>query len=190
MRRTIARCGISCCMDGVMQLDLTDLKILSELQDAAKLTNAELATRVNLSPSPCLARVKALEQARVIDRYVTLLDPASVGLTVIVFIQISLDKQIEPSLERFETAVTQLAEVMECHLMTGDADYLLRVIVADLPQLEQFIVKQLSTILGVANIRSSISLKRVKYKTALPMPTVASARLSTPRKQPASQHSR
>ena len=129
-----------------MQLDATDLRILSELQGNAKLTNAELASRVNLSPSPCLTRVRALEQAGVIGRYVTLLDPTAIGLTVSVFIQISLDRQVEPALERFEQAVTQFPEVMECYLMTGDADYLLRVVVADLPELDQFIVQRLSRI--------------------------------------------
>ena len=156
-----------------MKLDPTDLRILAELQDEAKLTNVELAARVNLSPSPCLVRVKALEQGGVIDRYVTLLDPAAIGQSVSVFIQISLDKQVEPALERFEKAVLQFPEVMECYLMTGDADYLLRVVVPDLGELQQFIVKQLSRLQGVSSIRSSISLKRVKYKTALPLPNAA-----------------
>lgn len=164
-----------------MQLDATDLRILSELQGNAKLTNAELASRVNLSPSPCLTRVRALEQAGVIGRYVTLLDPTAIGLTVSVFIQISLDRQVEPALERFEQAVTQFPEVMECYLMTGDADYLLRVVVADLPELEQFIVQRLSRIEGMARIRSSISLKRVKYQTALPLPPAAPSKRAAAR---------
>ncbi len=153
-----------------MQLDATDLRILAELQENAKLTNADLAGRVNLSPSPCHTRVRSLEQAGVIGRYVTLLDPKAIGLTVSVFIQVSLDRQVEPALERFEQAVAQFPEVMECYLMTGDADYLLRVVVTDLPELERFIVKRLSRIDGVASIRSSIALKSVKYQTALPLP--------------------
>ncbi len=165
-----------------MQLDATDLRILAELQEDAKVTNAELATRVNLSPSPCLSRVRALEQAGVIGRYVTLLDPQAIGLSVSVFNQVSLDRQVEPALERFEHAVTQFPEVMECYLMTGDADYLLRVVVTDLPELEQFIVKRLSRIEGMASIRSSISLKRVKYQTALPLPKVASSKRSALRR--------
>jgi Lrp/AsnC family leucine-responsive transcriptional regulator len=154
----------------MLKMDSTDLKILAALQDEAKLTNAELATRVNLSPSPCLTRVRSMERAGIIERYVTLLDPASIGLTVNVFIQVTLDRQVEPALDRFEQAIAQIEEVMECHLMTGDADYLLRIVVADLAQLESLIVKRLSRIEGVASIRSSISLKRVKYKTALPLP--------------------
>ena len=165
-----------------MQLDPTDLRILAELQENAKLTNAELASRVHLSASPCLTRVRALEQAGVIGRYVTLLDPKAIGLTVSVFIQISLDRQVEPALERFEQAVAQFPEVMECYLMTGDADYLLRVVVTDLAELERFIVTRLSRIEGMANIRSSISLKRVKYQTALPLPEAAASRRAAPRK--------
>ncbi len=157
-----------------MKLDPTDLKILAELQNDAKLTNAELATRVNLSPSPCLTRVRSLERGGIIDRYVTLLDPGSIGLSVSVFIQVTLDRQAEAALERFEQAVEQIGEIMECHLMTGDADYLLRIVVSDLAQLEALIVKRLSRIEGVASIRSSISLKRVKYKTALPLSGVRS----------------
>ena len=133
------------------------------------MTNADLAARVNLSPSPCLARVRALEKSGIIDRYVTLLNPRAVGLTLNVFIQVRLDRQVEPALEAFERAMEQFPEVMECYLMTGDSDYLIRVIVADLQALEQFIVKRLSRTQGVANIRSSFALKQVKYKTALPI---------------------
>ena len=151
-------------------LDATDIKILGELQQDAKITNAELASRVNLSASPCLTRVRDLERAGVIDRYVTLLNPASVGLTLSVFIQVSLDRQVESALERFEKAMQQFPEVMECYLMTGNSDYLVRVVVCDIQELERFIVKHLSRIEGVANIRSSFALKQVKYKTALPLP--------------------
>lgn len=153
-----------------MQMDSIDLKILSELQQNAKLTNAELASRVNLSASPCLTRVRALEAAGIIDRYVTLLDPEEIGLTVNVFIQISLDRQVEMALERFEKAVSQFPEVMECYLMTGNADYLLRVVVKDLGDLERLIVNRLSRIENMSSIRSSIALKRVKYHTELPLP--------------------
>jgi Lrp/AsnC family leucine-responsive transcriptional regulator len=150
-------------------LDPVDVRILTELQADAKLTNAELATRVNLSPSPCLARVRALEAQGVIDRYVTILDPLALGLGVSVFIQISLEKQARPNLEIFEGAIRDYPEVMECYLMTGDSDYLLRVVVADVPALERFIIEKLTPIAGVAGIRSSFALKQVKYQTALPV---------------------
>lgn len=152
------------------QLDTTDLRILEELQLNARITNIDLASRVHLSPSPCLTRVRALEDSGLISRYVTLLDPYELGLSVSVFIQITLERQVERALEAFEEAVQDYPEVMECYLMTGDADYLIRVVVPDVQALERFIVNQLSKIPGVANIRSSFALKQVKYKTALPLP--------------------
>lgn len=150
-------------------LDRTDLKILGALQSNARLTNVALASRVNLSPSPCLARVRALEAAGVIDRYVTLLTPQKVGLDVNVFIHISLERQVRGNLARFEAAVKALPQVMECYLMTGQSDYLLRVTVPDVSDLERFIVDELTQLAGVANIQSSVALKQVKYTTALPL---------------------
>ena len=150
-------------------LDATDARILDALQADAKLTNVELAARVHLSASPCLARVRRLEEAGLIGKYVALLDPLKLGLSVSVFIQIRLEKQVERALEVFEAAIGKYPEVMECYLMTGDADYLIRVVVPDVPALERFIVDELSKIPGVANIRSSFALKQVKYKTVLPI---------------------
>jgi Lrp/AsnC family transcriptional regulator, leucine-responsive regulatory protein len=161
-------------------LDSIDLKLLSELQENARLTNTELAQRVGLSASPCLARVRALEASGLIARYVTLLDPVALGLNVSVFIQVSLEKQVDASLTRFETAMGLLPEVMECYLMTGDSDYMLRVVVADVPALQRFIVERLSKIAGVSNIRSSFALKQVKFKTALPL--MSPARPAKPRR--------
>jgi Lrp/AsnC family transcriptional regulator, leucine-responsive regulatory protein len=163
----------------MITLDPVDLRILSELQENARLTNVELADRVGLSPSPCLARVRALEASGLIARYVALLDPVALGLNVSVFIQISLEKQVDASLARFETAVTSMPEVMECYLMTGDSDYMLRVVVADVPALQRFIVERLTKIAGVSNIRSSFALKQVKFKTALPL--AAPVRQAKPR---------
>lgn len=152
-----------------MKLDTIDLKILTQLQDNAKISNTELAARVGLSPSPCLARVRALEQAGFIDRYVTLLAPAKLGLGINVFIQVRVERQVEQQLDRFQEAVCSYPEVMECYLMTGDFDYLIRVIVSDMRALEQFIIDKLSKLTGISNIRSSIALKQVQYKTALPL---------------------
>eukprot|EP01037_Dinobryon_pediforme_P022228 gene22228-23309_t len=150
-------------------LDAIDLKILHELQENARLTNAELATRVNLSPSPCLTRVRALESAGIVDRYVTLLDPKKVELGVSVFISVTLERQVGKSLEQFERAIARCDEVMECYLMTGDSDYLLRVVVRDVDELQRFIIDKLSTLPSVSNIRSSFALRQVKYKTSLPL---------------------
>lgn len=149
--------------------DEIDLKILRVLQDEARITNVELAALVHLSPSPCLARVRALEAEGVIMRHVTLLDPRKIGLGVSVFVQITLERQVERALEQFERAIIDYDEVMECYLMTGDADYLIRIVVPDVETLERFIVQQLTKLPGVANIRSSFALKQVKYKTALPL---------------------
>jgi len=152
------------------QLDAVDIKILAALQRDSSLTNVELARRVHLSPSPCLARVKALHKAGVIRRYVALVDPEAVGLGVSVFISISLREQNTAALAEFERRIEACEEVMECYLMTGDADYLLRVVVPDIRALERFVLDRLSPIPGVEKIRSSFTLKQVRYKTELPLP--------------------
>lgn len=151
-------------------IDTIDLKILKILQESARISNLQLAHRVGLSPSPCLARVKKLEESEIIRRYVALLDPAAVGRGVSIFVQVTLDRQIESALTAFEKAVAQRSEVMECYLMTGSSDYLLRVAVADLDEFQRFVVGFLSRVPGVGNIQSSVALKRVKYKTELPLP--------------------
>jgi Lrp/AsnC family leucine-responsive transcriptional regulator len=156
-------------------LDPVDWKILAELQNDARIANVDLARQVHLTPSPCLARVRGLERAGVISRYVTLLNPQKLGLSVSVFIQVRLEKQIERSLGVFERAISERPEVMECYLMTGASDYLLRVLVQDIAALERFIVEFLSRIPGIGNIQSSFALKQVKYQTALPLPAAPRA---------------
>jgi DNA-binding Lrp family transcriptional regulator len=153
-----------------MQLDAIDLRILAELQEDGSLTNVELARRVHLSPSPCLARVKALEASGVIERYVALASAKQLGLGLSVFINISLKSQAKDSLAAFERRIAEHDEVMECYLMTGDSDYLIRVAVPDIAALERFILEQLTPIPGIEKIRSSFALKQVRYKTALPLP--------------------
>ena len=152
-----------------IELDATDIRILGELQRDGSLTNVELASRVSLSPSPCLARVKRLEKIGVISRRVTLLDARRLGLKVVVFISVSLDKQRRETLDTFERRIAALPQVMECYLMSGDADYLLRVVVPDVEALELLIIDQITRIPGVASIRSSFALKQVLYSTALPL---------------------
>ena len=153
-----------------MQLDAIDLRILAELQEDGSLTNVELARRVHLSPSPCLARVKALESAGVIERYVALASAKQLGLGLNVFINISLKTQSKEALAAFERRIAEHDQVMECYLMTGDSDYLIRVAVPDIAALERFILEQLTPIPGIEKIRSSFALKQVRYKTALPLP--------------------
>ncbi len=153
-----------------MKLDAIDIRILKELQQDGSLSNVELARRVHLSPSPCLTRVKALEAAGVIGRYVALANPKALGLDLNVFINISLKEQSKQALAAFEERIAEHEEVMECYLMTGDSDYLIRVAVADIAALERFILDQLTPIPGIEKIRTSFTLKQVRYKTALPLP--------------------
>jgi Lrp/AsnC family transcriptional regulator, leucine-responsive regulatory protein len=153
-----------------MQLDTIDLRILAELQQDGALTNVELARRVHLSPSPCLARVKALEQSGVIERYVALANAKALGLGLNVFINISLKEQSKAALAEFERRIAEHDEVMECYLMTGESDYLIRVVVSDMAALERFILDSLTPIPGIEKIRSGFALKQVRYKTALPLP--------------------
>jgi DNA-binding Lrp family transcriptional regulator len=150
-------------------LDRIDIRILNELQQNSDLTNVELASRVHLSPSPCLARVRTLEKLGVIDRRIAILDPAMLGIGVTAFIQVKLEKQVQLSLENFTRAIDRLSQVMECYLMTGDSDYLLRVMVSDIEALEDLIVNKLSRIQGVTSIRSNLALKRISHKTVLPI---------------------
>src|SRR5438093_6625327 len=190
-RRTVPRRAV---LDGQgrdmsIQLDEIDVKILRRLQDQARISNVELADQVGLSPAPCLRRVRALEQAGVVRRYVTLVDPAAVNLNVTVFVQITLDLQVEGRLEIFEQAIMRRPEVLECYLMTGDADYLLRVVVPDVSAYERFLRDALTRIESAAGIKSSFALKQVKYSTALPLAdTIASRPASDP--LPASEPTR
>jgi DNA-binding Lrp family transcriptional regulator len=152
------------------ELDSIDWKILAELQDNARIANVDLAEKVNLSPSPCLARVKRLEREGLISRYVTLLNSAAIGIGVNVFVQVRLERQVENTLKAFEGAVKARPEVMECYLMTGTSDYLLRVAVSDLEEFQRFVTEVVAKIPGVGNIQSSVALKQVKYNTSLPLP--------------------
>ena len=153
-----------------INLDVIDLRILAELQADGALSNVALARRVHLSPSPCLMRVKALESSGVIQRYVALANAAALGLGLNVFINISLNEQSRQALATFEQRIAEHDAAMECYLMTGDSDYLIRVVVRDMADLEKFILEQLTPIPGIEKIRSSFALKQVRYKTALPLP--------------------
>lgn len=155
--------------DAANPFDTIDLRILRELQTDASLSNVALAKRVHLSPSPCLARVKALEANGLIQQYVALLNPQQLGLSLNVFISICLKQQTRTTLDAFEAKIAAREEVMECYLMSGEADYLIRVVMPDITALERFITEQLSPMKEVEKIRSSFALKQVRYKTALPL---------------------
>jgi Lrp/AsnC family leucine-responsive transcriptional regulator len=153
----------------VTKLDPIDRKIVNVLQSDGRMSINDLAAQVGLSPSPCLRRVRLLEKAGIINRYVAVLDQRAVGLPVSVFISIKLDKQREEMLERFGKTISRWPEVLECYLMTGQRDYLLRVVVPDLPSYERFLKTKLTRLDGIASIESSFALEQVKYTNVLPV---------------------
>lgn len=150
-------------------VDAIDQRILLELQGDGRITNQDLAARVGLSPSPCLRRVRQLEEAGVIRNYVGLVDPAALGLQVTAFVRVRLDGQDDRHLTAFERAVAGFPEVMECYLMTGESDYQLRVLVASLGAFEEFLRQKLTRIEGVSQVTSSFALRPVVYRTAIPV---------------------
>ncbi|MGE0061620.1 MAG: Lrp/AsnC family transcriptional regulator [Xanthobacteraceae bacterium] len=150
-------------------LDETDRKILKTLQENGRISLADLAGEVGLSASPCLRRVRLMEKAGVIARYVAVLDQQAVGLPVSVFISIKLDKQKQDALDRFSKTIARWPEVLECYLMTGPRDYWLRVVVPDLAAYERFLKQKLTRLEGVASIESSFALEQVKYTNVLPL---------------------
>ena len=145
--------------------DRSDRAILEALQRNGRISNVELAAAVHLSESACLRRVRQLEESGVIGGYAMLVDQAKVGYPTDVFVQISLNRQQGEDLARFEAAVSAVPEIMECHLMTGDADYLLRVIAADAADFERIHTRHLTRLPGVARVHSSFALRRVVKKT-------------------------
>lgn len=152
-----------------MKLDAIDRKILALLQEDGRLSLAALSEKVGLSPSPCLRRVRLMEKAGIIARYVAVLHQRAVGLPVSVFISIKLESQREEALTKFGRAIARWPEVLECYLMTGPRDYLLRVVVADLSAYEQFLKTKLTRLDGIASIESSFALEQVKYTNVLPV---------------------
>jgi DNA-binding Lrp family transcriptional regulator len=152
-----------------MNLDRTDRAILTALQQDGRLANVALAARVNLSESACLRRVRALEDAGVIDRYVALLNQSALGLPDSVFVEVSLTREQQEDLEAFENAVRKLPEIMECYLMSGEYDYLLRVVVANTADYERIHREHITRLPGVARVRSSFALRTVTKHTDLPL---------------------
>jgi len=149
-------------------LDEASIRILDALQEDAGLSNSELAERIGLSTSPCWRRVAELRQQGVLRSSVALVDAAKLGLMVNVFVHISLANQDKTSLEMFSREIRERPEIMECYLMSGEADFLLRIVIEDLGKYQNLLLECLTQIPGVANIRSSFALSQVKYTTALP----------------------
>lgn len=155
------------------KLDAIDRRLLAALQNDGRLTATELAERAGLTTSPCLRRLRRLEDTGVIRGYAALVDQKKVGLPVSVFVSIKLERQREEDLNRFEEAVRRCPEVVECYLMTGQRDYLLRVVARDLADYERIIKETLTRIEGVASIESSFALSQVKHSNALPLDALA-----------------
>lgn len=152
-----------------MTLDAIDRRLLAALQINGRLSATELAEKVGLTTSPCLRRIRNLEEAGVIQGYSTVIDQTKVGLPVSVFVSIKLERQREDAMHGFEEAVRRWPEVVECYLMTGTRDYLLRVVAPDLAGYERFLKQTLTRLDGVASIESSFALAQVKHSSALPI---------------------
>lgn len=154
----------------LVKIDKTDRRILDQLQRNGALTNQELADRVGLSASPCLRRVRALEEAGVIVRTVTILDHKKLGLALTAIILIGMDRHTPERFSEFEETIAGYPEVQECYLITGqDADYMLKVVVPDMDHYHHFLLDRITRIPGVSGVHSSFVLRRVLDTTALPL---------------------
>jgi DNA-binding Lrp family transcriptional regulator len=153
----------------MLDLDATDLRILEILQRQGRISNADLARQIELSPPATLARAKRLEEQGIIRGYAALLDPETVGYDMICFMHVSLQLHQSQQVEGFERAVSEMPEVLECHHVTGEYDYLLKVAIRNRRDLERFAVERLTPIPGVARIHTSLALNEVKSTTALPL---------------------
>jgi Lrp/AsnC family leucine-responsive transcriptional regulator len=153
-----------------MNLDNYDRRILEELQQDGRITNQELADRIGLSPSPCLRRVRALEESGVIAAYRALLDAKQLGLNLMALLSISMDRHTPERFEHFELAIKEMPEVLECLLITGrEADYQLKVIVRDMDHYQELLLRRITRIEGVSGVHSSFVLRRVVERTSLPV---------------------
>ena len=158
---------------GFVRFDRIDKRILSELQNNGRITNLELADKVGLSPSPCLRRVKQLEDEGIIDGHVTLLNAAKLGLKMMALLQVSMDRHTPDRFECFEEAIKDFPEVLECLLITGQsADYLLKVLVPDMEIYQDFLLNKITRITGVTDVHSSFVLRQVISTTKLPLADV------------------
>jgi Lrp/AsnC family leucine-responsive transcriptional regulator len=153
----------------LLELDKIDRAIIRELQADGRISNQTLSERVGLSPSPCSRRLRLLEEAGIIKGYTALIDEAAIGFAMSVFVFIKLERQVDDALRAFEAAIMEFPEVVDCWLMTGTRDYLLRIVATGLPHYENFLTGELTKIPGVASIESSLTLRRVKSTPAIPL---------------------
>jgi Lrp/AsnC family leucine-responsive transcriptional regulator len=153
-----------------MEIDRFDRQILQSLQDDGRISNQDLADRIGLSASPCLRRVRALEEAKIITGYRALLNAKALGYTLMALIYISMDKHTPERFEHFEKEISEISEILECLLVTGqDADYQLKVVVRDMDAFQELLLNRITRIQGVTGVHSSFVLRRVVDKTALPV---------------------
>jgi DNA-binding Lrp family transcriptional regulator len=152
-----------------MELDEIDRRILAALQKDGRLQNVELAKKVGLSPSPCLRRVKLLEENGIIERYVALLDAAKIGMGLTVFARVWLKGQDNETVNKFTNEIKKLSQVVECHLMAGDCDFLLRIVAADLDDYRRFQLEHLTRIEVVQNVKTEIPMQKIKLSSELPL---------------------
>lgn len=153
-----------------IKLDRIDKQILGLMQSNARISNLELANSVGLSPTPCSRRVKRLEESGIIEKHVTLLKPAVLGLNLTAMIGISMDRHTPDRFDHFEQAIAAMPEVLECLIVTGQsADFLLKVVVRDMEHYEKFLLGQLTKLEGVTGVHSSFVLREIVKKTELPL---------------------
>lgn len=150
-------------------IDRFDLQLLEQLQRDGQATNSALGEKIHLSTSQVSRRILRLQEAKVIDHYSAIIDPAVIGLEVMSFTEVTLDRQSSMASEKFERAIENLPQVLECYSLAGQADYMLRIVVPDLASLSEFMTKYLLKMPGVANLKSTITLKKVKQTHVLPL---------------------
>lgn len=152
--------------NNLMKIDQTDIKILKTLQRDGRITNSALAKRINISPPPTLERVKKLEKGGVIKKYVALLDPTTVGIGTHTFVEVRLSGHTKENVTEFIETAQQMDEIMECHHVTGDADFLLKIAVKDIPAYENLVLHKLTTLPHVSNLKTMVVLSTFKDETA------------------------
>jgi len=149
-----------------MKLDRTDIKILNILQKDGRITNAELAKRINISPPPTLERVKKLEKNGIIQRYAAIVDPVTVGYQTCTFVEVTLSRHGRKNVEDFIKSVQEIDEIMECHHVTGDADFLLKIAVENIPAYEELVFHQLTELPHIQHLKTMVVLSTFKKETA------------------------
>lgn len=150
-------------------IDATDRRILEILQDQGRITNSELAKQLGMSPPPILERVKKLERKNYILKYVALVDPHKVGISCFTYVEVTLVRHGSAALERFTTSITEMEEVLECHHITGDTDFLLKIATRDIPDYEKFIIHKLTALPDVQHLKTLVVLSTIKQETKIPI---------------------